>query len=202
MLAMVLTLARLPLAAGFAVAVAAAASGDGATIGPAWAWGLIAIAALEELTDFFDGFAARRTGTVTRLGGILDPLADSLARLTMYFAMGLAGWVTLAVPLAMTLRDVLVSYTRIVQAMTGGKTSARISGKLKAVIQGGGVFVLVVVAAGWLGASAEALGWARHITAGAIIAVTAWSLADYIRGAMPGIQELRAPVSPAREPRT
>jgi phosphatidylglycerophosphate synthase len=105
--------------------------------------------------------------------------------------MALAGWVTIAVPLAMALRDILVSYTRIVQAMVGGKTSARLSGKLKAIVQGGGVFVLVVLAAGWLGLSGEVGRLIRGIAAGAILAVTAWSLADYLRGAAPGIKALR-----------
>ena len=200
MLATVITMARLPLAAGFAVAVAAAAAGGaGAPIHTAWATALIGIAALEEMTDFLDGYVARRTGTVSRLGGILDPLADSLSRLTMYFAMAMVGWVTVAVPLAMALRDVVVSYTRIVQAMTGGKTSARLSGKLKAIAQGGGVFVLVVLAAGGLGLGAEAVGWARGVTAGAILAVTAWSLIDYIRGAAPGLRQLAKPLSRERE---
>ena len=192
MLANLITLARLPLAAGFALAVGAAAdaAGAGDTIPAAWAWGLIAIAAFEELTDFLDGWVARRTHTASRLGGILDPLADSLARLTMYFALALVGWVTLAVPLLMALRDIVVSYTRTVQAMTGGKTSARLSGKLKAVVQGGGVFVVVVVMANWLGPYNDFGQMAIALTAWAVILVTVWSLADYIRGALPGLRAL------------
>ena len=120
MLAYLLTFARLPLAGAFAAIVAVLAGGSPVPVG--WAIVLFVIAGCEELTDLLDGLVARRTGTASQLGGLLDPLADSLARLTMYFAMALAGWITIAVPLVMTARDIVVAYTRIVQALTGGKT--------------------------------------------------------------------------------
>jgi len=189
MLAYILTFARLPLAGAFAAIVAVLAGGSPVPVG--WAIVLFVIAGCEELTDLLDGLVARRTGTASQLGGLLDPLADSLARLTMYFAMALAGWITIAVPLVMTARDIVVAYTRIVQALTGGKTSARASGKFKAVVQGAGVFVIVGLAASqaWLeGGLVQIL---RAVIAALIIAVTSWSLVDYVRGAGTGIRLLR-----------
>jgi CDP-diacylglycerol--glycerol-3-phosphate 3-phosphatidyltransferase len=184
-----ITLARLPLAALFAVLVAVASRGEGG-LTAAWGAVLAGVVVLEELTDALDGMAARRLGQSSRLGGILDPLADSLGRLTVYFAMALAGWVTIAVPLVMAGRDIVVAYTRIVQGLTGGKTSARLSGKVKAVVQCGGIFVLIGLAAAgpWVGAE-----WVLRLrrVAGAVVAgATLWSLADYVRGALPGIRTL------------
>jgi phosphatidylglycerophosphate synthase len=191
MLAFLITFARLPLAGAFAVIVAVLA--DRPSVPVAWAIALFGIAACEELSDFLDGIVARKTGTAGPLGGILDPLADSLARLTMYFAMALAGWITIAVPLAMTARDIVVAYTRIVQALTGGKTSARTSGKLKAFVQGAGIFIIIILglAASQARLDPNLLQVLRGGIAALIIAVTSWSLLDYIRGAGPGIRLLR-----------
>lgn len=109
----------------------------------------------------------------------------------MYFAMALAGWITIAVPLAMTARDIVVAYTRIVQALAGGKTSARASGKFKAVIQGAGIFVIVGLAAAQDRLDAGLVQILRAAVAALIIAVTSWSLLDYVRGAAGGIRLLR-----------
>jgi len=80
MLAYLLTFARLPLAGAFAVIVAVQAGRPGVPAG--WAIVLFGIAGCEELTDYLDGLVARKTGAASPLGGLLDPLADSLARLT------------------------------------------------------------------------------------------------------------------------
>ncbi|SEI84684.1 CDP-alcohol phosphatidyltransferase family protein [Demequina mangrovi] len=71
------------------------------------AWAIVALAAAG-ITDFLDGFLARRWGQVTRLGRLLDPAADRL--LTAAVVLGLAfrdviPWWLVAVLLA---RDVMV----------------------------------------------------------------------------------------------
>ena len=47
---------------------------------------LIFLAILSELSDLFDGFLARRHNKVTELGKILDPMADSIFRFSVFFA--------------------------------------------------------------------------------------------------------------------
>ncbi|NLF30630.1 MAG: hypothetical protein GX591_07060 [Planctomycetes bacterium] len=185
-----LTLARLPLAGAFAVAVAMAAGAEPAHAGAAATVGLLALAALIELTDLLDGLVARRTQSVTELGGLVDPLCDSLSRLTVFFAAALVGWVWIGVPLVMAGRDIVVAYVRIVLARTGRRTSARLSGKLKAVIQGAAVFVLIAAAGPWVAPGAAAP--LRVVTAAAVIAATLWSLADYLRGGLAAAREMMA----------
>jgi CDP-diacylglycerol--glycerol-3-phosphate 3-phosphatidyltransferase len=184
-----LTGLRVVLAGAFAACVALA-DRDGSGAGGAWVALLAALALTEEATDLLDGMIARRLDQASRLGGILDPLADSLARLTMYFSLALVGWVPLAVPLVMGGRDIIVAYTRIVQALTGGKTSARLSGKLKAIIQGGGIGGVLALAWAHGRVGAEMLQWLRWVLGGGIIGVTVWSLADYLRGAWPGLRQM------------
>lgn len=190
MLANVLTVSRLAFAAAAAVWVCAI--GPTGTLSLAAGIGLCLLAIAEELTDVFDGVAARAAGTACEFGGVLDPLADSLARLAMYFALACAGWVPWVVPLVMTGRDIIVAYTRVVNAMTGNKTSARLSGKIKAMIQGAGVPVLVALE--WLRVAVDPV-WAGQLLAlgtALLVFVTVWSLVDYVVGAWPGVRELLA----------
>jgi len=179
-LAYALTLGRLALAGAFAACTWAAVQAAGGSVAPrGWLVALLCLAVSAELTDLLDGIAARRGKTAGRLGGLLDPMCDSLSRLTMYFAAALAGWVALAVPLVMAGRDVIVAYLRTVRALAGQTTAARISGKLKAIVQGAGLIAAISLA------FAGGAGWAargKAIVAVCVIAVTAWSLIDYIRG--------------------
>ena len=188
MLAYVLTLSRLVLAA--AVAWWVCAIGPTGEVSLAVGIGLCLIAISAELTDMFDGVAARAAGTASEFGGILDPLVDSLGRLAMYFALAYAGWVTWVVPLVMTARDIIVAYTRVVNAMTGNKTSARLSGKIKAVIQGGAVPVLVALA--WMRTGPSPLWSGRLLAFGTalLVGVTLWSLVDYVVGVRQGVRAL------------
>ena len=190
MLAYVLTLGRLVLTAAFVAAVGMLA--DNGAVSNAAAIALIALAIIEELTDIFDGWAARRFGTVSRFGGILDPLVDSLSRSAIYFSMAWAGWITPVVPLVMVARDIIVAYTRIANATVGAATSARFSGKFKAIIQGGGIPVIIVLAMPAIGgvfatATVETL---RLAVTGVLIVVTVWSLIDYIIGGWPAMKKM------------
>jgi CDP-diacylglycerol--glycerol-3-phosphate 3-phosphatidyltransferase len=189
-----LTFSRPLLAAAFCVCLAALGRGGKLSLGAAAV--LVLLGIVEELTDVFDGMVARRYGVASELGGILDPLADSLARLAIYFALALAGWVTVAVPLVMVARDIIVAYTRIVQARTGGHTSARLAGKIKAVIQGVGIPVLVALV--WLGGvwRQDAVLWTRWVVAAIIMAGTAWSSVQYVQGAWPGLKQMAVPKPP------
>lgn len=193
MLAYVLTLGRIVLAGVFAAGLAA--MGAPRELSGAAMAALAGLALAEELSDIFDGMAARRAGTVSALGGILDPLADSLARLTIYFTMALAGWVSLAVPFVMAGRDIVVAYGRIACAAAGVSTSARISGKVKAIVQGAGMIALILLAGAPLreAASGGGMGGTGGMRMGievAVVGVTAWSLVDYVRAAWPAVRAM------------
>jgi CDP-diacylglycerol--glycerol-3-phosphate 3-phosphatidyltransferase len=178
MLAYVLTLARVVLAGAFAACAAGAHRQCVPVVSGGWVGALLALAGAAEATDLLDGIAARRGGGPTRLGGLLDPLCDSLSRLTMYFAVALAGWVALAVPLVMLGRDLVVAYVRTVRAYAGGATAARSSGKVKAIVQGLAILAIVALA----GSAAPWRPQARATVAAVVVAVTLWSLVDYVRG--------------------
>jgi CDP-diacylglycerol--glycerol-3-phosphate 3-phosphatidyltransferase len=99
-------------------------------------WILIGILALSELSDACDGYLARKLNQVTDLGKILDPMADSLSRLGVFFCFTQGEvQMPLEIPFLMLYRDVCVSTLRTVCALHGVALAARWSGKVKAAVQ-------------------------------------------------------------------
>ncbi len=180
---------RMLLAAGFAAAVAWAGPAPIAFLPYIVLW---IIGLPEEVSDLLDGYIARKTETASRLGGIFDPMSDSLSRLAIYFAMALVGWVHLALPLLMAGRDIVVAYTRVVNALTGGRTRARISGKIKGLAQCLGIPAIGTLALWDAADFGGTIAVARHAVAATIAAVTLWSLTDYLRQTWPSVRALAA----------
>ncbi len=59
-------------------------------------------------TDFLDGYVARKFEIVTKLGRILDPLADKLTLITIYLILGIKGYIPLAIGLIIVSREIAV----------------------------------------------------------------------------------------------
>ena len=107
---------------------------------------LLIVMALSELSDLFDGFFARRKNQVTDLGKILDPMADSIFRISVLLTFTL-GFVQLPLLLIFVFiyRDMIISTLRTVCALRGVALAARWSGKIKAVIQAIVGFFIVIL---------------------------------------------------------
>mgnify|MGYP001555658748 CR=1 FL=1 len=82
---------------------------------PLLRWAAFALYAIACITDFFDGYIARRMAQVSALGRFLDPIADKLvvaAILMVMTAHGqIRGWVVLPA-LIILCREILVSGLR------------------------------------------------------------------------------------------
>lgn len=107
---------------------------------------LIGLVILAELTDLFDGMAARHRNQVTELGKILDPMADSIFRLSVFLALT-QGFVHLPLWLVLLFfyRDSIISMLRTLCALRGYALAARFSGKVKAVVQGCAAMIILVL---------------------------------------------------------
>lgn len=104
----VLTLVRLLLIPVFLVLVVVGEYG--------WA---LATVVVSSLTDFLDGFVARRFGQVSRLGQLLDPAADRLFILSTLVGIAVAGVVPWLFVAVIVLRDVLLLALGVVLANLG-----------------------------------------------------------------------------------
>lgn len=60
------------------------------------------------LSDGLDGFLAKRYGWISRLGSLLDPLADKLLLLASYAVFGWQGLLPLELVYAVYIRDVVI----------------------------------------------------------------------------------------------
>ncbi|PJD98158.1 MAG: CDP-diacylglycerol--glycerol-3-phosphate 3-phosphatidyltransferase [Parachlamydia sp.] len=107
---------------------------------------LLGLMGISELSDAFDGFLARRYNQVTELGKILDPMADSISRTTVFLTFTQAP-VMLPIPLLFIFlyRDSVVSTLRTICALKGFALAARTSGKIKAVIQAIAAFIILLL---------------------------------------------------------
>ncbi len=107
---------------------------------------LLFLVLIAELSDLFDGIAARRWNQVTELGKILDPMADSIFRLSVFLTLT-QGVVSL--PLGLVLfffyRDSMIATLRTLCALKGFTLSARFSGKIKAVVQGAALLLIILL---------------------------------------------------------
>jgi cardiolipin synthase len=71
-------------------------------------------------TDWVDGYIARRTGSVTELGKLLDPLADRLAMAAALITFVVTDLLPLWAALLILVRDAVVLVVAIWLAVTGG----------------------------------------------------------------------------------
>lgn len=132
---------------------------------------LLFLFAIAELSDVCDGFLARKYNQVTDLGKILDPMADSIYRLSVFFIFT---YPPIRLPLFFVFilfyRDSIISTLRTVCALKGIALGARPSGKLKTGIQAFSIFVMILLLIPYsLGTLPEET---LHLTSVIIVAVT------------------------------
>lgn len=107
---------------------------------------LLCLTLLSEVSDVFDGLLARRYNKVTDLGKLLDPMADSIFRLSVFLAFT-QGVIQLPLLLVCIFfyRDIVISTLRALCGLRGFALAARLSGKIKAVIQAIIVFFILIM---------------------------------------------------------
>ncbi len=94
--------------------------------------GLFLIAAL---TDFLDGFIARRFGLVTKLGKLLDPAADKILTSAAFISLVELDRAPAWIVVTIIAREFAISTLRSVAASQGVVIAASWSGKIKTVSQ-------------------------------------------------------------------
>ena len=71
-------------------------------------WQAVVVLAIASVTDFLDGYLARRLNQTTRLGQLLDPAADRLYIFATLAGLAAVGYVPLWLAIVVISRDVLL----------------------------------------------------------------------------------------------
>ncbi len=106
---------------------------------------LFAVAAV---TDMLDGYIARRTGQVTKLGKLLDPLADKLLVLSALILLMNVERVSALVVLLIVARELAVTGIRAIAAGEGMIIAAETTGKYKMALQVVAIILLILEGTG------------------------------------------------------
>jgi len=128
----------------------------------------IALAVLAGLTDYLDGWVARATGQVTRLGEILDQFCDLCFESFIFVTAVDAGFFPPYVIVVYLLREFWVLCIRRFCAGIGANIPSSLAGKAKSNVLGWGFFPTFVSVAGFWPSAEPYLGWAGKgiVTAG------------------------------------
>ena len=101
-----------------------------------WGEALAAIVfIIASITDFFDGYIARRDKLVTNLGKFIDPLADKVLVISAMLALIELNRVPAWIVMVIITREFVVTGLRLVAAAEGVVIAASKGGKLKTVCQ-------------------------------------------------------------------
>ncbi|MBR9827990.1 MAG: CDP-diacylglycerol--glycerol-3-phosphate 3-phosphatidyltransferase [Oceanospirillales bacterium] len=153
-----------------------------------WApWLASGIFGLAAITDWFDGYLARRLNQSSPFGAFLDPVADKLmvaAALVVLVEVFASPLIT--VPAIIIIgREIVISALREWMAELGQRASVAVSmiGKLKTTLQM--VSILVLIGAPLY----SMLSWVGIAALYGAAALTLWSMVVYLRAAWPHLSD-------------
>lgn len=86
---------------------------------------------LAALSDFFDGYIARTWGQTTKLGAILDPLADKMLTLAAFLGLLILGRANEWAVYLILVREFFITGFRVIMASQNLNLAASFTGKLK-----------------------------------------------------------------------
>jgi CDP-diacylglycerol--glycerol-3-phosphate 3-phosphatidyltransferase len=133
----------------------------------------MAIFVLAVVTDYLDGFFARRRNEVTRLGILLDPLADKLLTAAAFLSLVQMGIVQAWVVMIVIARELAVTGLRNVAAGRGVLIRASSLGKAKMVAQVTAILLLL------LSRPVPVLRGPGLAALALVVGLALWSGADY-----------------------
>ena len=86
---------------------------------------------IASLTDFLDGYLARKYNLVTDLGKVMDAIADKVLVNGVLIVLAVEGYISVVVPVVIVSRDIFVDSIKMVAGQKSGAVGASKAGKFK-----------------------------------------------------------------------
>lgn len=90
---------------------------------------------IASISDWLDGYLARKLGLISRVGKFLDPLADKVLTSIAFWAFYAMGLMPLWMVLIIVIRDITLTFYRVYEEFKGKSIPANLFAKWKTAIQ-------------------------------------------------------------------
>ena len=142
-----------------------------------------ALFTLASITDYLDGYLARKQNLITGFGKIMDPIADKFLILSAFFIFMqkslIAGWMFYLI----FAREVIVTVLRLLAMNQGVTLAAEGAGKLKTVLQIVVVYLIIIIRLSGQFMSQDFMTMAYTVVyafMSAVVLITLWSGASFM----------------------
>src|SRR5579864_5715881 len=155
---------------------------------PAKNWLAMSVFALAALTDWADGYLARKWGQTSAFGAFLDPVADKLMVAAALIVLVWLNRADMWLAIIIIGREIAISALREWMAQLGKARSVAVAmiGKVKTGAQMTAIIALLLWEPVIPGISTPLLG---HVALWVAALLTLWSMFHYLRLAAPHLQE-------------
>ncbi len=86
---------------------------------------------IASLTDFLDGYLARKYYLVTDIGKVMDAIADKILVNGVLILLATEGYISAIIPVVIVSRDIVVDSIKMVAGQKSGAVGASMAGKIK-----------------------------------------------------------------------
>lgn len=97
---------------------------------------------IASVTDFLDGYLARKYNLVTDLGKVMDAIADKILVNGVLIILATEGYISVIVPVVIVSRDIIVDSIKMIAGQKNGAVGASNAGKIKTVFMMIGVTLI------------------------------------------------------------
>ncbi len=98
---------------------------------------------IASLTDFLDGYLARKYNLVTDMGKVMDAIADKILVNGVLIILSSLGYISVIIPVVIISRDIFVDSIKMVAGQKSGAVGASKMGKIKTATMLVGIVLLL-----------------------------------------------------------
>ncbi len=112
--------------------------------GLAYRFASLGVFLIAVLTDWYDGYLARKSGNISAWGAFWDPLADKILTLSTFFAFALYQYVAIWMVAAIAARDILITLLRTYAQYKNKPVVTSVSAKWKTASQMAAIYLIML----------------------------------------------------------